>query len=324
MSLVIGRRGWVNIALETNPGDPVQPSTHYIPFLECDLMEKLEILPELAARGIRDEQGESSTPGKKHGEGALKVNLDPDLAPVLLGMVMGDFGTPTNEGDGVYTHTFARKANNTPKAASIIFNRAGIDQNLFHSAVINSAELAFSDGMAELTANFLSRFPVASTSGTLSTVSGTLFTFKDARVRMAADLATAVSATSLKVKELSLVINNNAEMIHVVGNNDVNAIAVKNFGISGNISLNFEDTTERDIFRNLTKRAMIIEFEGNQIGGGLSQFVKFRIAKMRFDNYSPELPIDDIASQGIDFVGEYSSGDAKTIDIQVRNRKSSY
>jgi len=322
--IVVGKRGWVNITLETNPGVPVEPSTIYIPFLENSLKEKMEIIPELSARGIRDNQGESSVTGKKEGGGDLKVNLDPTLAPVLLGLVMGNFGTPVSEGDGVYTHTFTRKTNNVPLTTSIISNRAGIDQNLFPYGVVNSAELNFADGMAELTANILSRYPVTSTSGTLSTVSGTLFTFKDARVRVAADLATAITATPLKIKELTLIVNNNAEAVHVVGNEDVDAIAVKNFDVSGNISLNFEDTTQRDLFRNLTKRAMLIEFNGNEIGGGLSEFIQIRVAKMRFENYSPELPIDDIATEGLDFIGEYSSEDAKTIDIVVRNRKSSY
>jgi hypothetical protein len=141
---------------------------------------------------------------------------------------------------------------------------------------------------------------------------------------MGANLTEAASATPLKVKEFSLTINNNAEMVYVVGNNDVDSIPVKNFGVAGRFALLFENTTQRDIFRNLTKRAMIVTLTGAGIGGGMSEFVKFRIAKLRFEDYTPTIGIDDLATEGIDFVGEYSSSDAKTLDIQVRNRRSSY
>jgi len=319
----IGRRGWLNIALETTPGVPVVPSNIYIPFLECSLRERMTPIPELSARGIRDEQGENSLIGKKWGEGRIRVNLDPTLAPVLLGLAMGDFGTPQSEGSGVYTHTFARKSDNTPKTASVIFDRV-VDRLLFSYLVVNTAEVSFSDGLAELSADCLSRFPIVSTSGTLTTTSGTLFSFRDATIKMGANLTEAEGATQMKVKDFRLTINNNAEQVYVIGNNDVDSILVKNFGVAGHFSLLFENTTQRDIFRNLTKKAMIVTLTGAGIGGGMNEFIKFRIAKLRFEDYSPEIPIDDLATEGIDFIAEYSSSDEMTMDIKVRNRRSSY
>ncbi len=318
MSVVTGRRGWVGIALETGgAGVPINP-TIYLPFLECNLRERITPIGDNSARGIRDEQSENSILGKSWGEGALKVNLDPTLAPILLGMVMGDFGTPVSEGGGVYTHTFARKSDNAPKTASVIFDRV-TDRQLFPYLVVNSAELAVSDGLAVLTANCLSRLPVASVSGTLTVPSGTLFCFKDAEVRLGADLTATESATPLKVRDFTISINNNSEAIYVFGSRNVDSMVNKNFQASGNLSIAFENTTQRDIFRNLTKKAMVVKFSN-----GVNEYVKLRIAKLRFDDYTPEIPIDDIASEGIDFVAEYSTVDTKTLDIQVRNSKSSY
>lgn len=328
MSSQQGRRAWVGIALEANVGDPIAPAS-YLPFLECGLKERHTPIPELAARGIRDEQGENSARGKKWGEGPLKINVDPTLAGYLLGLVMGNFGTPSQEGSsGVWNHTLIRKTNNEPKTASITFDRV-TDRQLFHYVVVDSLDFSVEDGMAEITANCLSRMPVATSSGSLTTVSGTLFTFKDVDVRIAADLASAVGATPLKVKSFSLTISNTAEMIYFFddgdGNEgDVDEIIVKNFGINGEISLNFENTTQREIFRNLSKRAMIVTLTGKGIGAGLNEYIKFRIAKMRFEDYNVDVPIDDVITEGISFVGEYSSNDAKTLDIQLRNRKSSY
>jgi hypothetical protein len=319
----IGRRGWLNIALETTPGVPAGPSDIYLPFLECSLRERMTPIPELSARGVRDEQGENSLIGKKWGEGRIRVNLDPTYAPILLGLAMGNFGTPQSEGSGVYTHTFTRKSDNTPKTASVIFDRV-VDRLLFPYLVVNTAEVSFSDGLAELSVDCLSRFPVVTTSGTFAPVSGTLFSFRDATVRLGDDLTEAESATPLKVRDFRLTINNNAEQVYVIGNNDVDSILVKNFGVAGHFSLLFENTTQRNIFRNLSKKAMVVTLTGAPLGGGMYEFVKFRIAKLRFEDYAPEIPIDDLATEGIDFIAEYSSSDGMTMDIKVRNQRSSY
>lgn len=322
MAVFIGRRGWLGIAIEDTPGSP-KPPADYLPFLECSLVGRHEIVAEETARGIRDAEGESSQLSKKWGEGTIRMVLDPTLAPYLIGLALGDFGTPSSEGDGVYTHTFSRLSSNTPKTASVTFDRV-VDRNIFTCLVVNSMELSFSDGVAELSADCLSRYPVTTSSGTLATTSGTIFTFKDAQVRLADDLTAAENATPIKVREFSLSINNNAEAIHLSGNEDVEKIAIKDFRVEGSLSLLFEDTTQRDNFRDFAKKAMIVTFTGNEIGNGMNEFVKFRIAKIRFVNFEPSLPLDDVAEQGIDFVAEYSSTDAKTIDVVVRNRKASY
>lgn len=322
-NLKIGRLGWLGVAIETNPGAPLPP-VDYIPFLDCTLQEMHEPIAQLSALAIRDRQGENSQIGKVYGDGKLSVNLDATLAPKILGLALGVFGTPADQGSGVYLHTLTRNNSNTPLTASITYNRATIDQQIFPYSVVDSVDISFSDGLAVLDANIVSRNPVTTASGTMTVTSGTLFTFRNAQIQMGSTLTLASSATPLRVKEFKMTIKNNAEKVYVVGNNDVADIAVKDFEVVGTVSLYFEDTTQRDYFRNLSKNAMIITLTGASIGGGLNEFVKFRIAKVRYDKFSPSVKIDDIATQGLEFVAEYSSADSKTIDIQVQNRKSAY
>jgi hypothetical protein len=319
----IGRRGWINIAREETPGVPVPPGDIYLPYLECSLMEKIEVIPEVQVRGVRDEQGEGSVIGKKWGEGKIKVDLDAHYAPILLGLAMGDFGTPQDLGGGVYEHTFTRKSSNVPATASVIFDRV-VDRRLFSYLVVDSAELSVSEKFAELEVNCLSRFPVATTSGTLTAVSGTLFSFRNASVRMGATLSEAETATPLKVTELNLSIDNNSDIIFTLGSDEVSSIVTKNFNVSGGFTLIFESTDQRDIFANLTKKALIISLEGGDLGGGYKELIKFRIPKIRIEEWSPDLSPDDIASEEINFVAEYSLADAKTMDIVVRNTRPSY
>jgi hypothetical protein len=323
MNVVTGRLGWVGIDLESSAGAPKVPAA-YLPFIECTLREKQTPIPDTAAYGIRDAQSENSQLGKQWGEGNLRINLDPTNAPYLLGMALGDFGTPVSEGGGVYTHTLVRLNTNAAKSASITFDRV-TDRQLFPYAIINSLEMSYKDGLAELNANILSRSPVANTSGTLVTASGTLFTFRHATVKLGATVTAAEnSATPLKLREFNLTINNDAELQFVSGNRDADSVIEKNFMVSGSFSLAFENTTQRDAFRNLIKQAIVVTFTGNGIGNAMSEYIKVRIYKMRFENYEVDVPIDDMVGEEISFIGEYDSTNAKTLDLVARNRKSSY
>lgn len=323
MSVKTGRLGWVGIALEATPGVPVNP-TDYLPFLEATLMDKESVLADVAARGIREEQGENSQLGKRWGEGAVKINLDPTLSPYFLGAALGTFGSPVSEGSGVYTHTLTRLNSNTPKTTSIIFDRV-TDRELYPYSVINSFEVNYSDGLAELNADITSSFPQTSVSGTIATQSGTLFSFRQATVQIGSNMSNAIqNGTQLKLRSFNLKVENNAEAQFVTGNRDVDSIIVKNFNVSGSMRLAFENTAQKDAFNALTKYAMVVTFTGNGIGNGMNEFLKFRLYKIRYDDYKVAVPPNDMISEEITFVAEYSSVDSATIDIQVRNRKSSY
>lgn len=324
MSVRTGRLGWVALSMETTPGSPTVP-VDYIPFIDSSLMEKIDVLADVSARGIRDAQPENSQLGKQWGDGSLKVNLDATLAPYLIYGALGSLAD-VSEGGGVYTHTFSEVNNsNAPKSLSVIVDRSGVDRLLFPYSVINTLELAYSDKMAELTAAITSRFPTASTSGTLVTTSGFYYAFRHATVQVGSSITNAAnSATPFKIRNLTLKINNNSEAQFVSGNRDVDSYIQKNLDVSGSFTLAFEDTTERDAFYALTKQAMLITFLGNGIGNGMSEFIKWRLYKIRIDQNQVQMPPDNYVSQAITFTAEYSSVDSATVDCVVRNRKSTY
>lgn len=322
MTVRTGRLGWVAVALESTPGAPVQP-VDYIPYLECSLQERQGVLADVSARGTRDEQPENSQLGRRWGEGNLRVNLDATLAPYLFAMAQGS-PTVDNQGSGVYKHTFSLADSNAPKAASIIFDRVQ-DRQLFHYAVVNSLEMSFDEGLAELNANIMSRFPVASTSGTLTTTSGVYYAFRHAVIQVGSNILNAAnSADHLKVRSFNITINNNTEPQFVAGNRDADSIIQRNYNVSGSFRLAFEDNDQRDKFRNLTKQAMVVTFTGNGIGGGLSEYIKLKVYKLRVDEYNVDVPNDEFVSEEINFMAEYSSDDSATLDIEVQNRKASY
>lgn len=324
MTVRTGRLGWVALAVEASPGAPAQP-VDYIPFLDCNLDEKIDVLDDSSARGIRDAHPENSQQGKQWGEGSLKVNLDAKLAGYLVKAATGTDNV-TSEGGGVYTHVMSpTNGSNIPTSLSLIVNRSGVDRLLFPYTVINSLNLAFSDGFAEVTANMMSRFPSASVSGTLVTTSGFYYAFRHATIQVGDSITSAAnSATPLKIREFSVDINNNAEAQFVAGNRNVDSFIMKNLEVKGSFRVAFEDTTQRDNFYNLTKQAMIVTFLGNGIGNNMSEYVKLRFYKIRIDESNIDVPPNDYVSQEIAFTAEYSSTDGYTMDWVLRNTKASY
>lgn len=324
MAVKTGRLGWVGLSVEVTPGAPVAP-VDYIPFLDCSLNEKIDMLDDSSARGIRDAHPENSQLGKQWGEGSLKVNLDAKLAGYLMLSALGS-DSVVSEGGGVYTHTISElNTTNTPKSLSIIFNRSGIDQLLFPYSVVSSLEFAYSDGFAEATASIMSRFPAASTSGTLVTTSGFYYAFRHATVQVGTDIVAAGnSATPLKIRNFQMTIDNKTEAQFVSGNREVDSFINKDFEVKGTFRVAFEDTVQRNNFYNLTKQAMIATFTGNGIGNGMTEFIKFRLYKIRIDESNISMPPGDYVSQDLPFTAEYASANSATIDIVVRNTKSSY
>lgn len=324
MSVVTGRLGFVALAVETTPGVPVPP-VDYIPFLDCALDEKIDILDDASARGIRDAHPENSQLGKQWGEGSLKVNLDARLAGYLVKAGMGQ-DTVVNEGNGVFTHTMsAVNGSNTPTSLSIIFNRSGIDRVLFPYAVVNTLSLAFSDGFAELTAGIMSRFPQASTSGVLTTTSGFYYAFRHATLQVGSNIINAGNnPVALKIRSFQFDQNNNSESQFVAGNRDVDSIINKNLEFKGSFRVAFEDLTQKNNFYALTKQALVATFLGNGIGNNMNEFVRIRIYKLRIDESNIDEPLNDYVSQDISFTAEFSSVDGNTADWQFRNTKASY
>jgi len=325
MAVELGRKGWLGVAKETTAGVPVTPAD-YIPFVSNTLQGKQESIADTAAYGIRDEQSENSKDGQKHGEGTLEINMDATNVGYFVLAAMGSQSN-NSEGDGVYTHTFSRNNSNTPQTLSLTYDKSvSGSRELFTYATVSSLQLSFStdNEFAQASAEVMSRFPVATSSGTLSTTSGSLLCFKMAEVQFGTDLTAAEAASPTKVTNFSVTINNNSDMRWRSGDNDVSFIDVKNFMIEGEVDLFFEDTTERDNYYNNTKQAAIITLTGNGIGNDMEEFVKIRIAKMRYSDHEIETGIDDLFASTITFTGEYSSSDSKTMDVQLRNRKASY
>ncbi len=296
----VGRRNQIGITI-----DPDGLIEHQIPFLDCTLQERHTPIGDIQAKGRRDSEGGESVEGKKWGDGKIDVVLDPITAPYWFAMALGTITSTVPK-----THVITQETLNAPLTAVIKRERNVGDAIKFTNSAVDSLELSFADDVAKLSVNLMSKFPTADTFSPSEETTLQYYTFKQATVE--------TGAGEIKVRELTLRIENNAEMIYAPGSNDVDRILWKSFKVSGSFKLLFESETQKDAFKDLDKQSLTITFTG----ADPVSTITILIPQFRVDNWTEEASIDDLAHEGIDFVAEYKTD--KTMNVTIVNSVDEY
>jgi hypothetical protein len=324
MSISIGRRAWLGVAIEASPGS-AKAAAKYLPFLTCTLRGVQEPLVDESAKGLRERVG-GSVLGPKRGEGDAEILLDVENAPYLIYPALGVCSS-TQITTNSYTHTITRIASNTPKTLTLIHDNIA-EIRKFVYGVVNTLEISVSDGLARATAGILSKFPATGT-GTKAITSETVLSFKDYKLYLGTTYSTlkaqVLGGTGVptKITNFTLRINNNAEAQHVSGDNDVDSITLGQLEVDGEYTLFFETTTERAAYEALTKRALIVQFIGGAIGSDYEEiFIGLPLVHLR--ERAIDTAIAGFMTESPTFVAEYDTVEAKSIEVLVTNNTVSY
>lgn len=320
MALNIGRKGWIGIGKETSPGVPVVIAD-YVPFTENTLKPMHEPIPNEAAYGVREKTFDASL-GKKWSEGDVTINCDSDdVGFFLLGALGTD--TPANVAGSVYDHVITRNNSNTPQTFTVTNDR-GVDRQYYRSMAVKSLEFSVSDALVEAKASLIGKFPITTTSGTLTTASGGLYSFGDARFAFGATVAAAGSATNLKPHDMKLKIENNTVATFRHGSYEPDTIDHGEFEATAEGSVYFETTTERDNYYNLDKQAASFKLSGQGLGGGYSSSLEFRMYRTHFETFELETGLSDFYAEKFTIRCDYDNANSKSIDAVLRNVRASY
>lgn len=321
MSLDIGRKGYIGIALESTPGSP-ETIDDYVPFTENTLEGKQEPITNEAAYGVREKVFDAVI-GKKWSEGNISVNTDSrNIGYFLVGALGTD--TPANVAGSVYDHVVTRNNSNTPQTMTITQARGSVDKQYYRGTVVKSLEFSVSDGLVEAKANLLGRFPVTTTSGSLTTASGGIYSFADARFAFGATVADALAATNLKPHDFKLMIENNSVANFRHGSNEPDSIDHGEFEATVEASLYFEGTTQRDAYYGLDRSAASWKLNGPGIGGGYTSSLEFRMYRTYYEDFPLETGLSDFYAVKFKVRCAYDNANSKSIDAVLRNTKSSY
>lgn len=319
MTLNLARKGWIGIGVESTFGTPAAQTDNI--FWTGNTLEGMHKPIENTASYALRQKVFSSVAGQKWGQGDIEFNLDATLSGYFLAAAMGSTSSTVVAGS-TRKHTHALNQANTPYSLSIYKDRV-TDRQLFTGSTVDTLEVKVADGFATAKASIQSLFPATSVSGSSATASGTIFSWANYTFQSGSTFTAAGSAAATPLTDLDLTIKNNTQVIFESGTNTASRIGQKDFEVSGNMTLFFESTTDRDAYYNNTGSAKIITFLG--AGTGTTQEkLAFNIYNSYQDTFSVETGIDDFFIEKQSFVGDYSLTDSKTMDIVQTNNTNNY
>ena len=228
MSLDIGRKGWVGVGIQSGFDSPGAISD-YLPFQANSLTGVQEQIPVNHATGNRDTT-HTSVPGKAYSQGNFDMVADPNLCGYLLAAAQGTVQT-TSLGSGAYSHLLTRTNSNTPLYLSLTSDRVK-DRQLYPNVAVDELELEVGTELAMLKTKLKGSFPSTTTSGTNTTASGNVFSFRNGSAAFGSTVDEATNGANIKPHNFKLQIKNNVEVIHRHGSNNAASVNSRSYDVN--------------------------------------------------------------------------------------------
>lgn len=320
MSLSIGRKGFTGLGLQTGFQVPATIAD-YVEFTDNDIHGMVDQLVQDQATGLR-EKIKSTVTGKKWSEGTIELYADSKIAGYFMAGALGTTQS-VNLAGSVYRHTITRNNSNTPQFLTLTNDRV-VDQEIYADIAIDELELSTELEFAKISAKVFGNFPQTTTSGTKTTASGNLFSFKDSQFAFATTISGAQTATNLKPHDFKATIKNNTEVIHAHGSALPRSINHKEFEAEAEFTLYFENVTDRDAYYNQSKQAASYQMLGNGIGGGYQESLALNFYQTSVQSFALETGLANFYAEKVKLTAELDTASGRVVDCVITNTKSSY
>lgn len=259
-------------------------------------------------------------------EGDLEMNVRNGSIAYLFASLLGDVETAPADGESeVYVHTIGVLANNPQHPSLTLALAQGAHQHYrYPLAVVTQVEIRTPvDDLVNATASFVAQKedePGAPYTPSFES-DDHIFRGHDVTVKIADDVAGLGAAQAMKLKEFSVSISNNGRPNQNIGSVNPDDVFALVFEVAGSMRIDREGETYHDIYVANTSKAMQIEMVRDDItlGSGESPRITITLPKVTFENLTPDRPIDDIASDSIEFMAHYDDDEAYGIEVEVVN-----
>lgn len=316
----------LGVARETTRGTAETP-TAWIPGRTPTgirpVVEKINIR-ETKGSGVNS-QGSSIV--QKRSEGDLEFNVRNGSIGFFLLSLLGKVTTSAN--GAVYDHLFEVLTGNAQfPVLTLGLSQNGQQDYEYETVGVQSLELRTPvDDLVNATVSFVGVSEATHADYTPSFADDDyFFRHYDITIKIAANVAGLGAASPLKLKEFSLSIANNARVnqnISELNPSDVLAMVLE---ITGSMKLDYNGETHHDLYDANTSRAMQITLTRSDIAidTGVNPEIVITMPNVTYNNWTPDRPIDDIVSEGIEFMAHFDDTEGEAINIVVTNEIANY
>lgn len=324
MAEKVGRLGYLGLAIEASNGSAEATPDVFIPFTENSLRGHQEPIREMSSRASRVADY-SSVLGKKWGEGSVRMYLDSINAGYLLKMALGqESRSQLNATPPVHDHHMYPTVSGNNVVSATLWDYKGVDVEQYTYMAVDVLDVEINtDGIATIGASVMGKAPASVTAPTLTTTSGTLYTWKDLSAYFGDTTVGALASSAVKLTNAKFQISNNLELNYKSGSNQPDTVTTKQLEVTGSYQLFFENVTDRDRYYNLTKKSMILRLTGANLGaGGYAERLDFVFKKVHIEDVEMETGLDSLYAITCNFRAEYDVAQAGFIECTLRNGKS--
>lgn len=325
MTKLIGRLESIGVGKESSRGTAVAP-TYWIPWLDLKLDNKVNLIKNEASVG-RLEDSDGSVVTGKYGEAEIMSKIKDKSFGLFLLSCLGTCTTDANaDGSGlVYDHAFTVLQSSQHPTLTLAHKSAN-DDVAYANALVDSLKFGIKYGeYAYFTAKLMSKAS-ASASNTVSHTAENDFVAQNVTFKKATTQSGLDAASAIKIRELSLEINNSAMFEYVLGSVAPNDVLNQGFNVKGNITLVHNDATFADMQNNETYNALRFDLVNSAvtIGTSANPRLKIDLNRVRISNYERKMKLNDLVEESFDFDAHYSLTDSKMLTITLTNLASSY
>lgn len=318
MSKFIGRKIEAAIGLESSRGVGVLPA-YSLGKIDFSHFDKTDDVRDTSSIG-RIEDSLDKFVVEKYAQGAMGGILGANSAVFLMALALG--GTPSVGSPANSRYPWTISPNNTNQHKSGSLHVKDINQQLMHKLLMmNEFEISVKmDEAVMWNAEFISK--VARTSGATfpSYVEDYKFTKRKTKLYLASSVSGLSAATRIGVKEFSIKFIKNLVRDSVIGTAEPEDIQNQQIAVEGEIKLNYNDQTYKNLMLDGTYRALRIFMEAEKVVSGTTYpDLTIDLAKVDFFQWEPDAPNDEITSNTIQFKGNYHLSDGLVNVCTVRN-----
>jgi hypothetical protein len=322
MVTIIGRQIEAGIAKETSRGTAKTTADRWMRKVVANIIPRAEKVIDDSTRG-RFEDAEGQRTVKNWYEGDLEGIVHGDVLGYLLLNLYGSVSSAVATGTA-YNHTFSLQQGAQHNSMTLFIKDASVVQEVIANCMLSSLELNASvDDYVRFKAAFLGG---AATSNASSPSYGTEYDFigKDITVKVAATEGGISGASALPVKSISITWDQGLIANHVFGAYTPSDIHNTKLSIEGTMTLDYGDTTFRDLWTADTTRYLSIVIEGAAtIGTSSKPKINILLNKAAITDWSRSAGNDDIATQEVSFKAFYQPADTESSSVILTNLLSS-
>jgi hypothetical protein len=319
----LGRTRAVGLGKETTPGTTVA-ATHWLPQMDLTIEDRVDRIYDTSGLGTRYGAFAGDT-DMERAEGNLNgLIYDRSFGHIALAAMGSVSSANHGTATGARVHTFSVGASLPTYTLAL---KDGNEDVRAGYGMLNSLEISVEQGQyAGFTSSWLAR-KSASASNTVSYLTENRFRPQDVVVKIASTVGGLAGATALRVKSLTLSINNNLITEPSLGTTSPDYYpGVVETSISlGRVYL---DTTLKALVFGTTQQAMSITFTRSDVSIGTgtptNPSISFVFEPGFFSEWGREGGLDDLKQESVSFQPIYSTSASKQFSLVITNMENSY